>query len=135
MDAGLRAEVHWEEVQVDAVTLDELFPNTPPDFIKMDIEGAEYLALQGATRILQTGRSQWFIELHDFALSDGMPTSELVIALMRRHGYCCVELDRSARCLFVRQPWKLVPSLAFRAIGFRAYRLARNIAKRLLGRR
>jgi FkbM family methyltransferase len=134
LDPRLRAEVQWEEVQVDAVTLDDLFPGPPPSFIKMDIEGAEYLALQGASRILQRGQTQWLIELHDFALTDGKPTSDLVIALMHSHGYRCVELDRAGRCLFLRNPWAVVPNLACRALGFRAYRALRKTAKRLLRR-
>jgi FkbM family methyltransferase len=35
-----------------------------PDLIKMDIEGAEALALLGAQRILSERRTIWFIELH-----------------------------------------------------------------------
>lgn len=35
-----------------------------PDLVKMDIEGAETLALLGAKRILSERRTKWFIELH-----------------------------------------------------------------------
>lgn len=35
-----------------------------PDFIKMDIEGAETLALRGAGRLLRESRPAWIIEMH-----------------------------------------------------------------------
>lgn len=38
--------------------------NRPPDFIKMDIEGAEYLACLGMTRILTEQKPIVFIALH-----------------------------------------------------------------------
>jgi FkbM family methyltransferase len=38
--------------------------NRPPDFIKMDIEGAEYLACLGMERILKEHRPIMFIALH-----------------------------------------------------------------------
>ena len=52
--------------QVQTVRLDD-FPT--PDIIKMDIEGAETLALLGATRILSERHTQWFIELHGDCVS------------------------------------------------------------------
>jgi FkbM family methyltransferase len=38
-----------------------------PDFIKMDIEGAETLALKGAENILKAVKTTWFIALHEEA--------------------------------------------------------------------
>jgi FkbM family methyltransferase len=35
-----------------------------PDFIKMDIEGAEGLAMRGAHRILSSKKSVWFVAVH-----------------------------------------------------------------------
>ena len=48
-------------------TLDEFCQSLAPDFIKMDIEGAEYRALLGAERILATRRPLsllLFLEIH-----------------------------------------------------------------------
>ena len=52
-------------MEVTVTTLDraqERFGN--PDFIKMDIEGAEVAALRGAVRMLQFTRPAWLVELH-----------------------------------------------------------------------
>jgi FkbM family methyltransferase len=49
------------DLHISTMTLDE-FPT--PDFVKMDIEGAETLAMDGATRILSEKRTIWFVELH-----------------------------------------------------------------------
>ena len=52
--------------EVEAVTIDSLvesgFP--VPDFIKIDIEGAESSALRGALNVLKTRRPTMLIELH-----------------------------------------------------------------------
>jgi FkbM family methyltransferase len=43
-----------QRTQVDGVTLDSYFPaETRVDFIKMDVQGAEYFALQGMKRVLR----------------------------------------------------------------------------------
>jgi FkbM family methyltransferase len=45
----------WRQVAVDVVALDDLFgPDRPLDLIKMDIQGAEGLALAGMARLLAT---------------------------------------------------------------------------------
>lgn len=68
---GTKETTVVDKVQVDVVTLDGLlalaqhsFPVDEVDFIKIDIEGAEHLALNGATpRLFRNTR--WLIEIHD----------------------------------------------------------------------
>jgi FkbM family methyltransferase len=46
-----------EEIEVETELLDNLIPeNIPVHFIKIDVEGAEFLVLQGAARILEQNR-------------------------------------------------------------------------------
>lgn len=52
-------------VEVQATCLDRYFAQGPKlDFIKMDIEGAEYLALQGGCSVLCRDRPLCLVELH-----------------------------------------------------------------------
>jgi FkbM family methyltransferase len=58
--------VRTREIGVDAISLDDfVVDHRTPDLIKMDIEGAESVALGGAVRLL-TGPTapKWLIEVH-----------------------------------------------------------------------
>ena len=65
-------------IRVPAVTLDQALDSvsvTQPDLIKMNIEGAEVLALRGACHTLQHAKN-WVVSCHDF-LSRGKDGSAL----------------------------------------------------------
>jgi hypothetical protein len=96
LDETTRAAVNWTKIEVPAVSLDDLYQAAPPEFIKMDIEGAEGEALQGAVRLLHKRTTLWLIELHGF--KGGWQPHE-VIAFMRRAGYGAREVAAS-RFLF-----------------------------------
>jgi FkbM family methyltransferase len=67
---------------VKVTTLDEAIARFGrPDFIKMDIEGAEVDALAGAERVLKEERPTWLIELH------GPDCERGVRRIMSEHGY------------------------------------------------
>jgi hypothetical protein len=53
-------------ISVSAITLDEFAAqHRPPSVIKMDIEGAEALALDGARRLLSERVARtWIVEIH-----------------------------------------------------------------------
>ena len=57
-------EVDKVSISVMGCTLDKFMINQNPDIIKMDIEGAEVLALQGAKQILKQIRPLIFLEYH-----------------------------------------------------------------------
>ena len=56
------------EIKVKIVTLDALIEKqaiVPPDYIKLDVEGAEYHALNGARNLLAAYRPILFLDTHD----------------------------------------------------------------------
>ncbi|HXH50641.1 MAG TPA: FkbM family methyltransferase [Terriglobia bacterium] len=59
-----------EPTTVPAKKLDDLldeFPGFRPTVLRMDVEGAELMALQGARRLLQDYKPRIFVEIHPFA--------------------------------------------------------------------
>jgi FkbM family methyltransferase len=79
--------VIWHEVTVESFTLDTLFAETTPDFIKIDVEGSELRVLKGAIRLLQKGKTVFLIELHSFVDPEGQRGPREVIAFMESFGY------------------------------------------------
>lgn len=70
------------ELVVDTLTIDALADgHPPPDVIKMDIEGAEYLALSGASRTLAEFRPRIFLATH------GAGVQERCVQLLETAGY------------------------------------------------
>jgi hypothetical protein len=71
------------------ITLDEATNRTfVPDFIKMDIEGAEAAALKGSPRLLTDRQPHIIIETH------GKSVEEECIAILRQHGYAPQIVDQ-----------------------------------------
>lgn len=66
--AGMN-EKHEESCIVEGVPLDSFFTNDPflnrITFIKMDIEGAELMALKGARALIQNNKPVLFLEIND----------------------------------------------------------------------
>lgn len=52
--------------EVETITIDALVEKlgVRPDLIKIDVEGAEFLALKGATKLAQEKMTKFFIEMH-----------------------------------------------------------------------
>ena len=69
-----------------------------PDLIKMDIEGAETLALTGASRILSEHKAAIFLALHDGTL-------EAAPAILEKHGYALAHVAE-------RELWAIPPKLS-----------------------
>jgi FkbM family methyltransferase len=47
------------DIEVELITMDALSPDTPPSFVKMDIEGAEPDALHGARALIAAGKTSF----------------------------------------------------------------------------
>jgi FkbM family methyltransferase len=90
---GYTGKISESGLVVPTVRLDD-YPT--PGLIKMDIEGAETLALQGATRILSEQRTKLFVAVHQ-----GTPYVETP-ALLTSHGY-------SVDWINERELWALPP--------------------------
>ena len=118
LDAEHRGNVEWQGIRVPASTLDALFGESPPDFVKMDIEGGELDALRGAQRVLAVKRTRFLIELHDFA-HEGKPAE--VLGLMRARGYVCTDFEWKA-FFQPATPWGLFKG-KIRSVGRRAKRV------------
>lgn len=113
-----------ETVQV--VRLDDLgIPRV--DFIRMDIEGAEYAALKGATRLLDRDLPNALIEIHPHILRQNFGASpEDVEAIFRTRGYrifavgnngveerASFETDRRFQDFFLLHPARRLPEGVF----------------------
>jgi len=87
--SGTRSQMGGvREIQhVPTLTLDTLLDSFPePDFIKIDIEGAEYMALQGATCLIAKVRPIFYIEV-------GRDSSALVIEKFEEADYAVFDGD------------------------------------------
>ncbi len=78
------------EMRVRMVCLDEMLNKgdlLPPDYIKLDVEGAEYEVLLGARHLLETHRPVIFLDTHN------RKAHHLTIALLEEIGYRFKILD------------------------------------------
>lgn len=76
-------------IDVPTITLDDFVSeHEAPDLIKVDVEGAEILVLQGAKWLLKSDRKPtWIIEIHS-------QENDLAVgALLQEHGYQIVNLS------------------------------------------
>ena len=69
-DLAPRIEVVCRAVG-NAFRLDDFpFPPSPPDFVKVDVDGQEFEVLESAHKILAVSRPVWLIEVHSQDLED-----------------------------------------------------------------
>ena len=80
---SLVAGGHTDKLEVETITLDDFSKNHRlPDLLKVDVEGAEMLVLEGAERLLSGSHSPaWIIEVHTEQLD------LLVNARLTKHNY------------------------------------------------
>jgi FkbM family methyltransferase len=90
---SLIADHGTEAVSVEATTLDEFMrvEKARVDFIKMDVEGAEGLVLQGGRLTIEAQHPTMLIEVHHF---DGTPEASPVPGQLEAWGYQTRWIDR-----------------------------------------
>ena len=77
------------ETQVNVVRADELLkrrPDLTPTVMKLDVEGAEHLVLDGATELLQSGRVRAIV-FEDRGDADAGPANREVVERLRQANY------------------------------------------------
>lgn len=74
-------------VEVRCVTLDSLFHANPPDLIKIDVEGAEYRAVLGASELLRMRKTRFAVEMHPWGDRTLNKKTSDVFQLFQDHGY------------------------------------------------
>ncbi|MEW6388727.1 MAG: FkbM family methyltransferase [Thermodesulfobacteriota bacterium] len=79
------------------VTLDHFQENlglTPPDFIKIDVEGAELAVLRGAARILRSRPPLLLVEMKEATLKAAGTDKAAIQELLQGYGYLPASLQR-----------------------------------------
>jgi FkbM family methyltransferase len=99
-------------VEVPCVRLDEAVGARRYALGKMDVEGAEPLALQGAGRMLREGNPPvWLLELNGLLHAFGW-TEERLAGWLDEHGYGLALYDAQARQLrWEPQAWRTRPNV------------------------
>jgi hypothetical protein len=75
-------------VSVKSITLDELCPVDFPDFIKIDVEGAELTVLRGGEAMLSRAYPALMFECDQ--------DKEALYAFLHRHGYLFFDMESLA---------------------------------------
>ncbi len=97
-----------DALHVQGIRLDDFKPGKQYAMGKMDIEGAEPLALQGALNHLSHANPPvWLLELAGYSQFYGMDSDE-VIRFLKSNGFeCGIYLPDTRQILFTDQPWTL----------------------------
>lgn len=83
-------------ITVKTITLDDYFASQPtaPHIIKLDVEGAELLALRGAARLLRAHQPLLMLEVARGNLRAFGHTAEQLLDFLRQFNYCLYVLER-----------------------------------------
>ena len=94
----------FSETRVTTVRADSLLESgvPPPDVMKIDTEGAEFLVVQGAKKLLSEHRPLVFIEVHNITLM--LKVQQFMFDLGYRIRLLDAEHASKSRCFVVAQP-------------------------------
>ncbi len=85
-----------QRLQITVLTLDEDIAEhhlSPPDLIKIDIEGMELSALRGMRRTLTDHRPFLFIEMHGASPKEKISNAQAVIGLLENQKYSLFDVE------------------------------------------
>jgi FkbM family methyltransferase len=102
------SEQEEAKLKVRSVRLDSFEPYRTYAVGKMDIEGAEPMALAGATERLRSANPPvWLLELAGYSTCYGI-TSDEVVRRLAQAGFECAVFNPATGCLeYTRTPWTL----------------------------
>lgn len=92
----INSNLSEEYIEVQSVVIDDflLKNNINPDFIKIDIEGAEWKALNGMKKTLENSNATILLEIHVNNLRKHFDTNyKSIIKLLLDYGYCLKEVE------------------------------------------
>jgi len=90
LQAGIAGKPDAATVDVPVDTLDGLIEREglpPPDFVKVDVEGAEADVLAGMVHTLDTRRPRLFIEIHGAGRTGKLANARHVVEFLHARGY------------------------------------------------
>ena len=76
--------------RVPTISLDQYLARgaTPPDLVKVDVEGAESLVLDGATELTAKHSPRYLVEMHSSDELGMVANAERILSWCEKHGYC-----------------------------------------------
>jgi len=84
-----------DQIEVDAVKLDELFPGQTIDFLKIDIQGWEHQALLGARALLERSKNiTIMLELWPYGLLRAGTRASDLVTYLRELGFVLWRMDK-----------------------------------------
>lgn len=94
-DARYRAAGTFEIKILDEVISDYRLPT--PDFIKIDVEGAELEVLRGAEATLTGAKPDLFVELHGTGPQGKAEAAEALLEFLTQCGYTAIHVESAAK--------------------------------------
>lgn len=86
---GMRTEPFRVEMTATTINLDSYFADSPilPNFMKIDVDGAEMAVLSGMGRLLAQPDLQMLLEIHSHHLPQFKSSAEAVLDFLYKHGF------------------------------------------------
>jgi FkbM family methyltransferase len=86
-EGGPSARGEREIIEARCIRIDDLFPDSDPDLIKLDVEGAEWRALNGGRKLLARGKSTFLVEIHPWGDKEIGKRPSDIFGIFREYGY------------------------------------------------